>query len=228
MTGKVLWKLFLNNLISSFPFFLAHYICWVSSSFLFLRMVKAIFFIALIIWLLRWLELKHILYVFFIHYSPVFSSWILSLFRHAIIKMLNEQQARVLLSGSCLHDMTVHLMHREEVPGVQPYAAGEILGCWIGRHCLDPACICRTCWYIQGGNRVFRNPSSSMQSERVLHKPSVEQCDSHHLHVTKRKAEKLRFTNTSGWARKPSAPGIPAPVVNACICLSAGSSATHW
>lgn len=196
-------------------------------------MVKAIFFITLIIWLLRWLELKNILYVFFLHtvliltYSPVYSIWSLSLLRHVVIKMLNEQQAQFLLSGFRLHDMTVHLMHREEVPGAQPYAAGEILGCWIGRHCLDPACLCRMCWYIQGGNHVFCNPSSSIQSKHVLHRPSVERCDSYHLHVTKRKAEKLRFTNTAGWAQKPSAPGIPAPVLNACICLSC-SSATHW
>lgn len=196
-------------------------------------MVKAIFFIALIIWLLRWLELKQILYVFFIPivpiltYSHVYNIWILSQFRHEIIKMLNEQQARVLLSGSCLHDMTIHLMHWEEVPGAQPYPAGEILGCWRGQHCLDPARLHRMCWYIQGSNSVFLNASSSIQSKHVLHRPSAGQRDSRHLHITMHEAEKLCFTNTSDWAQSPSTASIPAPVLNACICPPACSSATQ-
>lgn len=100
-----------------------------------------------------------------------------------------------------------------------PTRQGKILGCWRGQHCLDPACLCRMCWYIQGGNSVFLNASSSIQSKCVLHRPSAGRRDSRHLHITRHEAEKLCFTNTSDWAQSPSTAGIPAPVLNACICL---------
>ena len=101
--------------------------------------------------------------------------------------MLNEQQALFLLSGSCLHDMTMHLMHWEELPGAQPYTVGTILGCWIRQRCLDPICLHRMRLYIRGGNHAFRNPSSGIESTCVLHRPSGGRCDSHHLPITRLK-----------------------------------------
>lgn len=57
--GKVLWKLFLKNFISSHPCLWGH-ITYDVSSFSWEQAVKAIFSITLIIWLLRWPELKSI------------------------------------------------------------------------------------------------------------------------------------------------------------------------
>lgn len=129
---------------------------------------------------------------FFLHtviiltYGPVQSTWILSLLRHTVIKMLNEQQAQFLLVWVMFtwHDWPcIWCLGKRSLE----HTAGEILGSWIGQPCPHP----HFCWYIQGGTPGFYNPSSHFQSKRAPHRPSAGwgvglPSPSHHKHkVTK-------------------------------------------
>lgn len=106
--------------------------------------------------------------VLILTYGPVQSTWISSLLRHTVIKMINEQQAQFLL----VWVMFTWQGHASDAWGRGPWSTAlhsrGNSGLFNRTALSSPTRLCSTCWYIQGGTPlVFTIPPAVFRANML-------------------------------------------------------------